>query len=151
MGTKFVGDETEKRVLDAFIKLIRAGNSVLLHCNSVIVRNGLTESQFGVLEALYHLGPLSQKQISEKLLKSGGNITMVIDNLVKSGLVSRQKREDDRRFYWINLTEKGSALIAAIFPEHVKLISRRMNVLTAEEQIELSRLCRKLGLADQKN
>ncbi len=53
---------------------------------------GLTESQFGVLDSLFHLGPMKQKEIGKKILKSGGNITMVINNLEKRGIGSEKKR-----------------------------------------------------------
>ncbi|MEW6709801.1 MAG: MarR family transcriptional regulator [Candidatus Riflebacteria bacterium] len=147
MATKFNGNKNEKLALDAFIKLIRASNSVSYDCNAIINSRNLTESQFGVLEALYHLGPMSQKQLSEKLLKSGGNMTMVVDNLVKYSLVERQKNNSDRRFYIIVLTESGRKLITEMLPDHVALITRRMNSLNENELQILGDLCRKLGLA----
>lgn len=145
MSTHYKGNGEEIRALDCFIKLMRATESV----NSVVQKNiiaaGLTESQFGVLEALLHLGPLNQNQIGQKILKSGGNITLVIDNLSKRGLINKEKRLSDRRCFWISLTEEGKTLIESIFPEHVRMITSRMSVLNADEQAELGHLCRKLG------
>lgn len=149
MAHKFKGSSRQNLALKTFVKLMRSANRVAIDCNSVIVANHLTESQFGVLEALYHLGPLSQKQLAEKLLKSGGNLTMVVDNLARNGLVTRERRLDDRRFYWVKLTEKGEKLIAEVFPEHAELIAERMQVLSDEEQLRLQELCCKLGLAHQ--
>ncbi|GAB4284643.1 MAG: MarR family transcriptional regulator [Candidatus Rifleibacteriota bacterium] len=151
MGTKFNGTVEEKLSLDTFIKLTRACNSVVADVGKVIADSGLTECQFGVLEALYHLGEMSQKNLSEKLLKSGGNITMVIDNLEKNGLVVRKKNIMDRRCYWISLTKKGHELIKNIFPQHVKLICSRMSVLSASEQKNLGKLLKKLGIVNIKN
>ncbi len=105
----------------------------------------LTLSQFGVLEAVFHLGPMSQKDIGQKLLKSGGNMTLVIDNLVKLGLVVRNRSREDRRVMLISLTNEGQALICRIFPKHVQAIVTEMSVLTADEQEELGRLLKKLG------
>ena len=107
---------------------------------------GLTVSQFGVLEALLHLGPLYQKDLGNKILKSGGNVTMVVGNLEKRGLVRRVRDEDDRRHYSVQLTGKGKRLINVLFPEHAKRIVKEMNVLTPGEQVELGRLCKKVGL-----
>jgi MarR family 2-MHQ and catechol resistance regulon transcriptional repressor len=102
------------------------------------------------MEALYHLGPLSQGELAKKILKSSGNITMVIDNLEKRGLVKRERKAEDRRFYAVQLTVEGSRLIGRIFPRHAAKIVGEMNALTRTEQEELSRLCRKVGLKDEK-
>jgi MarR family 2-MHQ and catechol resistance regulon transcriptional repressor len=102
-------------------------------------------SQFGVLEALYHLGPLSQAEIARKILKSTGNITMVIDNLEKRGLVARKRDTEDRRYYSVGLTHEGKKLIGSLFPRHAAGIVKGMNALTPSEQETLGDLCRKLG------
>ena len=101
---------------------------------------------FGILETLYHLGPLCQGAISEKLLKSTGNITLVLDNLEKRGLVERKREQNDRRMVKISLTAAGTALIEAVFPRHAASIAAEFSILTDEEQVELGRLCKKLGM-----
>ena len=117
-------------------------------CRHLADRN-LTVSQFAVLEALFHLGPLSQGGIAKKILKSSGNITMVIDNLEKRGLVKRKRKSADRRVLIIHLTAKGNRLISDIFPHHAATIVEEMSVLTQTEQKELGYLCRKLGLKER--
>ena len=106
---------------------------------------GLTVGQFGVLEALLHLGPMSQCVLGEKLLRSGGNITLVIDNLEKHGLVRRERQTEDRRTIVIHLTPKGLRLIKRVVPGHAKMILKEMSQLEPDEQEDLRRLCRKLG------
>ena len=91
MGTHYKGTAKEKLAPDTFIKLIRSVNSLSSGINLILSKNSLTESQFNVLDALYHLGHLTQKELGKKLLKSGGNITMVIDNLEKLGLVTKKR------------------------------------------------------------
>ncbi|MDD3147492.1 MAG: MarR family transcriptional regulator [Candidatus Riflebacteria bacterium] len=145
MSTHYHGTKEEISALDCFIKLLRAADSVNNATMSQIQANGLTESQFGILEALLHLGSLNQNQLAQKILKSGGNITLVIDNLLKHGLINKEKRKDDRRCYWISLSDKGADLINKLLPIHVKLITERLAVLSPEEQIQLSFLCKKLG------
>ena len=131
--------------LSVFTKLMRAAESVSVDVHQEIAEAGLTISQFGILEALYHLGPMTQKEIGKKILKSPGNITMVIDNLEKRNLVRRKRRSDDRRSYTISLTSEGKALIATLFPPHSKRISKRISVLSEEEQHLLASLLKKLG------
>ncbi|GFO69612.1 MarR family transcriptional regulator [Geomonas limicola] len=137
---------TKKLALTTYTKLMRAAESATSRTSKVMTAAGLTISQFGVLEALYHKGPLCQRDIAAKILKSTGNITLVIDNLEKSGLVRRERDSEDRRFLTVHLTETGTALIAKVFAEVEAAIVADLATLTAEEQETLGRLCKKLGL-----
>jgi len=147
MPTHFEGPDCQVLALDTMIKLTRATNTLMARLARRSTYGELTESQFGTLETLYHLGPMSQTEICGKLLKSSGNTTLVVDNLEKHGLVQRQRDENDRRVVMVQLTEAGRELIAAVFPAHAAAVSEEMSVLTAEEQHQLGKLCRKLGKA----
>ncbi|UCC52925.1 MAG: MarR family transcriptional regulator [Anaerolineaceae bacterium] len=147
MGTHYTGTESEKQALDCYIKLSRATESVTQRINAHLRDHDLTVSQFGALEALYHLGPMQSGVLGDKILRSSGNMTLVIDNLVQRDLVYRQRREDDRRCIDIHLTEKGSNLVETILPGHVEGVVRSLGVLSADEQRTLATLSRKLGLA----
>lgn len=145
MGTHYAGTVEEVRALDVYIKLSRAAESASQRINGHLQDYHLTMSQFGALEALYHLGSMQPSQLAQKVLKSTGNMTLVIDNLVKRELVTRQRRPDDRRCIDISLTEKGTALIEEIFPAHVGGVVQAMSALAPDEQQQLAALCRKLG------
>jgi MarR family transcriptional regulator, 2-MHQ and catechol-resistance regulon repressor len=145
MGTHYHGTPEEVRALDTFIKLVRATESASARIHQHLEQTNLTVSQFGVLEALWHLGSLSQRDLAQKLLKSGGNITMVIDNLEKRQLVRRERQTNDRRVILVCLTEAGKALIQEVFPRQVQAVVQEMSVLSAIEQENLGQLCRKLG------
>lgn len=148
MPTCHKGTVEETTALNAFIKLVRGANSVQAALSMPMLRDfGLTESQFGVLEALHHLGPLAQGQLCQKILKSGSNVTTVVDNLERDGLVRRVRDEDDRRVQVVNLTERGRELIARAFPAHLARITTLLGTLAPDEQHELGRLCAKLGRA----
>lgn len=131
--------------LMTFVKLVRAAESVGTCSTRHLANHRLSVSQFGLLETLYHLGPMCQKDIGKKLLKSGGNITTVIDNLEKRGLVERCRSREDRRYIQVHLTEEGETLIASIFPHHASGVQKIMSALSPEEQQQLASLCRKLG------
>ncbi len=133
--------------LDTFIKLMRATESVSSDIHRHLSAAGLSISQFGILEALYHRGNMSQKELAAKILKSAGNITMVINNLEKRGLALRERCTEDKRACIISLTPRGKALIAEIFPAHAAEIRKRMAVLTTKEQKNLGDLLKKLGRA----
>jgi len=149
MGTHYTGSSSEKNTLNTFIKMMRATESINNRLNKHLAEVDLTVSQFGTLEALYHLGPLNQRAIAEKLLKSGGNITMVIDNLEKSGYVTRKKDPQDRRAVLIHLTEKGDEFINEFFPKHLDKIKQEFSVLSDSEKKQLAAMCKKLGLQEK--
>ena len=146
MGTHYNGSKKEKRALDSYIKLMRAADTINSAVNLSLSKFGLTESQFNVLDALYHLGPLSQKELGYKLLKSGGNITMVIDNLEKDDYVERRRGKEDRRIFFVHLTKAGEKKLGEILFVQVNFITNEMNRLSKTEQIELQRLCKKIGI-----
>lgn len=149
MGTKYKGNKATARALDAFIKLNRAYNSVHSTVNRSIAEAGLTASQFGVLEALLHLGPSCQRDLAGKILKTGGNLTMVIDNLERDGLVQRLRSPEDRRYITVQLTAAGKKLIEDVFPRHAEEIRAAFATLSSPEQRQLGELCRKLGHAQR--
>lgn len=145
MPTHYEGGEEERRALDVYIKLFRAAESVALRTNGVVTAAGLTPSQFGVLETLYHLGPLMVSQLADKHLKSRNNFTVVVDNLEKQGLVRRERDSGDRRAVWVHLTDAGRENIVRVIPEHARAVAEDMKVLSAEEQQQLGTLLRRLG------
>jgi len=145
MPTHFTGSRVEMRTLDTFIKLTRCTNSVLGRLAERQTVGDLTYSQFAVLEALYHLGSMTQGEISSKILKSTSNLTTVIDNLERDGLVRRERDTKDRRVIHVHLTEAGRGKIEAVFPNHVAALVEEFSVLSASEQESLGELCKKLG------
>jgi MarR family transcriptional regulator, 2-MHQ and catechol-resistance regulon repressor len=145
MGTRYQGRPPEVRALNAYIKLTRATASVGARLGHRLAAAGLTPTQLGVLEALLHLGPLPQRVLGQKLLTSGSNVTMVIDNLERRGLVRRQRGVDDRRQVTVHLTADGRRFIGKVFPDHVADIVEEFSVLTPAEQDELGRLAKRLG------
>ena len=149
MGTHHKGSKKEVTALNTYIKLVRAVESLNQRLYPFLSRHSLTESQFAVLEALYHLGPLNQRELSDKLLRSPGNITMVIDNLEKRNFVKRERGELDRRHYIIHLTSAGKEFIKKILPEHLDSIVKEMNVLSEEEQCQLQKMCKEIGLKEK--
>ena len=150
MNREFRGNEKEVLALNTYVKLMRAVESVTTRIHKHLASAGLTLSQFAVLDALFHLGPLYQREIGQKLLRSSGNITMVIDNLEKRGYAKRERKKEDRRFMLVRLADDGLELIRKVFPAHAAVIASEMSVLSESEQDTLAQLCRKLGLKNNK-
>ena len=145
MGSLYEGTRPETRALSGLINLVRAAESVMGRLNGQFAGLAITQSQFSALDALVHLGPLSQRELGEKLFKTSGNITMVVDNLERAGMVRRERDAGDRRRVAVRLTAKGEKTIRELLPPRVAAIREEMGALTAAEQAELRRLCRKLG------
>lgn len=150
MGTHYKGSDREIRSLNAYIKLMRAAETVEARLSRLRAEDGITSSQFLVLEALYHIGPMNQRSLGEKLQKSGSNMVTVIDNLEKRNLVARRRDTEDRRHILVHLTDEGYAFIHRIFPRQLAGIMDEMGILTDKELAELGRLCKKLGLRPDK-
>ncbi len=134
--------------LGLWVKLARATNTMSTLTIRDIAGYGLTEAQFGVIEALGHLGPMKVGELCQKNLSSGGNMTVVVDNLVRDGLAERLRCKDDRRAYIIQLTERGARLFRDIFVRHARFVTELVySALNEEEITQLSALLKKLGLS----
>ena len=143
----YAGTIEERLALRTFVKLVRAANGLSARLNRPLAEAGLTESQFGVLEALLHLGPLHQRDLAEKILRTTGNVTLLVDLLEKRGLVRRERGAADRRYIKVHLTAEGEVLVKELFPAHAARLAEELSVLSADEQHELGRLCRRLNMA----
>lgn len=131
--------------LNTWVKLARAFSTVNKKSIDNVRSFGLTQPQFSVIEVLGHLGPLKVGQICNKMLVSGGNMTLVLDNLEKNELIERIHDKEDRRAIVIQLTAKGTDLFDKIFKKHADFIGDLMSVLEDEEQKNLGELLKKLG------
>lgn len=149
MSRNSKGNSQKKRALNAYVKLARAANTAMAYARVGLEDADLTLSQFAVLEALYHLGPLNLGDLARRILTSSGNLTLVIDNLEKRGLAKRRQQGNDKRFILASITPAGRKLIAKIFPQHSRRIIEIMGRLTSVEQEHLGRLCRKLGTGEE--
>jgi MarR family 2-MHQ and catechol resistance regulon transcriptional repressor len=143
MPTAHQGPPAEITALDAYIKLMRAAETVTARAHGLL--GDLTLTQFGVLEALHHRGPLCAGEIATKILKSAGNLTLVLANLERDGLVSRQRDRDDARRWIVSLTAAGRKRISALFPRVAASITAEFSHLSPAEQAMLGELCKKLG------
>lgn len=108
--------------LKSFVVILKAAKTLEELVKKDIADHGMKLSDFAILEALYHKGRQTIKQISEAVLINTGSITYVIDKLEKNELLRRTNCKDDRRVIYIEVTKKGTDLMDEIFPEHQKRI-----------------------------
>ena len=138
-------DEDRTHALKLWVVLARAYAAVERQVAADIAQHGLTITEFGILEALHHKGPLLLGEIQKKVLVTSGGITYLVDRLVAKGLVRRETSPTDRRARYAVLTPAGSRLIARIFPRHAERIAAVGSALTPAEQQEATALLRRLG------
>ena len=135
----------EERALKLFVVLSRAHGAIARHAEADIARHGITTGEFGILEALYHRGPVLLGELQRKILVSSGGVTYLVDRLEGKGLVRRQECPEDRRARYAALTPAGEKLIARIFPGHARRIALATSGLSEAEQRRVIDLLRKLG------
>ncbi len=112
--------------ISAYVKLIRTGEALHAEVSRGLALEGLTASQFSTLKVLKLRGAIPQKDIATYLLKTGGNVTVVVDNLEREGLVTRTRGVDDRRLVLVALSPTGEQLFDRIYPAHLQRIRRAM-------------------------
>jgi len=145
--------ETESRLagqplaLKLFVVLSRAHSAIEAHLQANVAGNGLTMTEFAILEVLYHKGPLLLGEVQRRILVSSGGITYLVDRLEQKGLVERKDCPEDRRARYAALTPQREELISRIFPDHARCIEELMGALDEEEQQQAVELLRTLGRA----
>ncbi len=139
--------DAERTALHLWVVMSRAHAAVAELADAHVTAQGLTLAEFGILEALYHKGPMLLGEVQRRILVSSGGVTYLVDRLVNKGYVERRSCPDDRRARYAALTPDGEALIAAIFPGHAEQVGLALGALTADEQRTAADLLKRLGLA----
>lgn len=138
-------DERYAEDLKLWVVLSRAAAAVGQHSERDIARHGFSSAEFGILEALYHKGPLLLGEIQRRILVSSGGITFLVDRLTEKGFVAREACPNDRRARYAVLTPAGRALMKRIFPGHAEVIAHALEGLTREQRRTATKLLRDLG------
>ncbi len=137
----------ERDALKLWVVLSRAHAAISARATEHVARYSMTLAEFGVLEALYHKGPMLLGEVQRKLLVSSGGVTYLVDRLERRGLVRRDQCAEDRRARYAVLTDDGQAFVARVFPEHAAAIRAATAGLDPDDQATATRLLRDLGLA----
>lgn len=131
--------------MHVWLVLMKAFQALMPHAAESIAQTGLGDSDFRVLEALLHKGPLPVNTLGPKVWLTPGSISVAVERLVKKGLVLRKNHPRDRRVRQVELTAKGRALITRGFREHAAAMEAVVSVLSKSERLTLLRLLKKQG------
>jgi MarR family transcriptional regulator, 2-MHQ and catechol-resistance regulon repressor len=137
--------EKDTNGVHLWVLLWKATKAVEAHARRSVNGTELGLSDFGVLEALLHKGPLPISALGKKVLLSSGSMTAAVDRLENSGYVNRAATSSDRRACIVHLTEEGSKLIRSVFAEHERDMERVFSLLDTSERKAPANLLRKLG------
>ena len=138
-------DERYAEELKLWVVLSRAAAAIRRHTEADVARHGLSIAEFGILEVLYHKGPLLLGEIQRRILVSSGGITFLVDRLAEKGLVAREACPSDRRARYAVLTPAGRALMKRIFPGHAEVIAGALAGLSRDDRRIATKLLRDLG------
>jgi MarR family 2-MHQ and catechol resistance regulon transcriptional repressor len=154
-GSDMAGKSTESKQQDTrkqdirgihlWLVLWKAAKTLGAYADRSIGSLDMCRSDFGVLEALLHKGPLPIKTLGEKVLLTSGSITTAIDRLEEHGWVERQMYGDDRRSRIVRLTASGREVIRTAFAGHTKHMEEAVSGLKPAERVVLIDLLRRLG------
>src|SRR6185369_13938780 len=129
-----------------FLVLWKAARAVETYAENSIAESEMCGSDFAVLEALLHKGPLPINEIGKKVLLTSGSITVAVDRLESKGLVERRSSGTDRRARIVHLTKEGRELISRVYANHAADMEQLAAAsLSKAERETLMRLLKKIG------
>jgi MarR family 2-MHQ and catechol resistance regulon transcriptional repressor len=129
-----------------FLVLWKAARAAQAYAEKSISELEMCASDFAVLEALLHKGPLPVNEIGKKVMLTSGSITVAVDRLEAKGLVERHAHGTDRRAKIVHLTKEGRKLITRAYADHAADLERLASAsLTKSERETLIGLLKKIG------
>lgn len=132
--------------VQAYVRLVRSAEALHAEVSRGLAVEGISASQFSAMKVLRIHGKLAQRDIAKYILKSGGNTTIIVDNLESIGLVTRDRDTKDRRIIYVSLTAKGEKTFDDLYPGHLDRIREAMSALTQAECEQLIELLQKVSL-----
>lgn len=136
---------SENLSLKTFVITMKAAKALEEVTKQDIKRHGMRTSDFAILEALYHKGRQTIREISESVLISTGSITYVIDKLEKKELLIRTNCPDDRRAVYLEITAKGKEIMDEIFPKHQQVIEELFEGISESDKKTVIEVLKKVG------
>jgi MarR family transcriptional regulator, 2-MHQ and catechol-resistance regulon repressor len=124
------------------LKALRAVRHIAL---PPILKQGLGDSDFRVLDVLVDNGPMPVNAIGPKVDLNPGSVSVAVDRLYKKGLVSRVESESDRRVRTVSLTEKGRRVFVPVFRQHAALVKRAFQDVSPDEQRQMEEVLERIS------
>ena len=129
----------------AWLVMMKAMQAITRYGLANLEETDLGLSDFAVLEALLHKGPLPVNVIGAKVNLTPGSISVAVDRLVAKGLVSRAESSQDRRVRSVALTLRGKSVIKPIFRAHAATMEKVFSGLSRDEMRQLEQQLKRIG------
>ena len=133
-----INSESEKVVLRLWLLLRRVGDTLMLCQDSIFSKYGLTTEQWGVLTCIKSRGPLRPTDLASILERSTNSISMLVDRMVKAGLVRRTRDRKDRRVVTVSMTSKGEKAVEPAVIAGWEFIHEILSPLSYDDQCALA-------------
>ena len=137
--------EKSSEALHTWLIMLKAFQAMSRYLWPPILKAGLGDSDFRVLELLLHKGPTPVNAIGPKVNLNPGSVSVAVDRLYKKGLVSRVECPSDRRVRTVSITAKGRRVFVPLFRQHASLIQRVFRDVSSEDQRKLEEVLKKIG------
>lgn len=128
-----------------WLVLMKAFHSISEFAAQTLGDSGLGDTDFQVLEALLHKGPLPVNTLGPKVFLTAGSISTAVERLHTRGLVSRTDSTEDRRVRVVALTPAGRKLIEGVFAAHAQQMEELTAVLSPKERQQITEGLKRLG------
>jgi len=146
-GIQTLTKKTTKRpeAIHTWLLMLKASQSIARYLLPPVLKAGLGDSDFRVLDVLLHKGPMSVNAIGPKVNLNPGSVSVAVDRLYKKGLVSRLENASDRRVRTVSLTEKGRKMFVPLFRQHAALVEQAFHDVSPEEQRQVEDVLKRIG------
>jgi MarR family 2-MHQ and catechol resistance regulon transcriptional repressor len=131
--------------IHTWLLMLKASKAIYQFALPPILREGLGDSDFRILDVLLHKGPMPVNALGPKVDLNPGSVSVAVDRLYKKGLVSRVESESDRRVRTVSLTEKGRRIFVPVFRQHAALIKRAFQDVSPQEQRQMEEVLKRIG------
>lgn len=135
--------------IHAQIVFKKAERVISTKSEKIIRSHNLTDSQFSVIDVLYTKGEMRISNLLEKMLATSGNMTVILKNMERDGIIYRKRDTEDKRAFIVGLTDKGRKLFEKILPEHKVEIEKLYSILTDEEKATFISILKKFKEIDK--
>src|SRR6201993_2351555 len=119
--------------IHTWLIMMKASKAVYRFALPPILKGGLGDSDFRVLDVLMHKGPMPVNAIGPKVDLNPGSVSVAVDRLYKKGLVNRIESTCDRRVRTVSLTQEGRKMFVPLFRRHAELIKRAFEDVSPDE------------------
>jgi MarR family 2-MHQ and catechol resistance regulon transcriptional repressor len=138
-------ESDESITASLWVVLARAYRSVAAYAEQSVAKSGICMSDFMVLEALLHKGPMTLINLCDVVLIQGAGMTAAVDRLEKKKWVERVPDETDRRARFVQLTAEGTSNAKSLYRRHLKDLDELFGYLPIVDRMEARKTLKTIG------